>query len=158
MTKLRSVAQVRRLIRSFECGKRHCVGSQASSCRGPWRYADEDDRCCQSVREMSWYVAEKLKLNQIFSGPWNCMGIWGRGDKRDGLGNGFDVELLAQLISPALEALVISFSLLPLVSGQSPTHSPIWIINHPQPHHPQIYRAHKLLFSTTYATYTRFVL
>ncbi len=23
----------------------------------------------------------------------------------------------------------------PLVSGQSPTHSPIWIINHPQPHH-----------------------
>ncbi len=115
MTKLRSVAQVRRLIRSFECGKRHCVGSQASSCRGPWRYADEDDRCCQSVREMSWYVAEKLKLNQIFSGPWNCMGIWGRGDKRNGLGNGFDVELLAQLISPALEALVISFSLLHLV-------------------------------------------
>jgi len=31
------------------------------------------------------------------------------------LGNGFDVELLAQLISPALEALVISFSLLHLV-------------------------------------------
>ncbi len=46
----------------------------------------------------------------------------------------------------------------PLVSGQSPTHSPIWIINHPQPHHPQIYMAYKLLFSTTYATYTRFIL
>ncbi len=27
----------------------------------------------------------------------------------------------------------------PLVSGQSLTHSPIWIINYPQPHHPQIY-------------------
>jgi len=35
----------------------------------------------------------------------------------------------------------------PLVSGQSPTHSPIWIIDHPQPHH------HHLSTSST-STYT----
>ncbi len=46
-------------------------------------------------------------------------------------------------------------TLSPLVSGQSLTHSPIWIINYPQP---QICRAYKLLFSTTYTTYTRFIL